>query len=66
MLLSHSLVAEMLECSPGAAAILIDLHVACVGCSMNKFCTLEDMCSYYEIDIDHILSLIQEEAGIKT
>jgi hypothetical protein len=58
MLLSRTLVAEMLDYSPLAAAMLIDLHVECIGCFMNKFCTLEEMCRYYELDLDHILTLI--------
>ena len=64
MLSSLSLVAKMLDCFPLAAALLIDLQVECVGCSMNKFCTLEDMCRHYELDLEHILSLIQEKAGV--
>jgi len=62
MLLSHTLIAKMLNCSPQAAALLIDLHVECIGCSMNKFCTLEDMSRHYELDLDHILTLIREKA----
>lgn len=63
MVSSHTLIAKILDRSSLAAAKLIDLHVECVGCSMNKFCTLEDMCRHYQLDLHNILSLIQEKAG---
>jgi len=60
MLTSKTLVSELLENLPEAARLWIKLHANCIGCSMNRFCTIEDLCRYYELDLHHILSLIQE------
>lgn len=61
MLTSQTLLVDVLNGSPLAANLLIDLHVGCIGCSMNKFCTLEDMCRLYELDIDHVLAFFIEK-----
>ena len=63
MLSSSALVGELLDRSPLTAAMLIDLHVECIGCSMNKFCSLEDMCNYYGLELNPIHNLIQETGG---
>jgi hybrid cluster-associated redox disulfide protein len=58
-----TLLADLLDSSPQAANLLIDLHAGCIGCSMNKFCTLEDMCRLYGLDVDHVISLFNELLG---
>lgn len=46
------LVADLLALSPLAARALLDLRADCVGCSMSRFCTLEDMCRFYSLELD--------------
>ena len=60
MLSPQTLVADMLEASPFLASLLLELRVDCVGCSMNKFCTLEEFCAQYELDLETILTKLQE------
>lgn len=40
-----------------------DLKTACVGCPIAPFDTLEDVARIYEMDLNHILSLMQEAVG---
>lgn len=55
------LVADFLSASPLAAAgALIELRVDCVGCSMTRFCTLQEMCDQYELDLETVLKQLQE------
>lgn len=58
MLNSKTLVSEMLEILPEPSRLWIKLHTDCIGCSMNRFCLLEDMCMAYKLDLNQILSLI--------
>ena len=63
MLSPHTPVAELLDGSPLAAILLIDMHVECTGCSMSRFCSLEDVCSQYKLDLEKVISQIQENLG---
>jgi hybrid cluster-associated redox disulfide protein len=59
-LLSRMLVADLLAFSPRIAPLFVELHLDCVGCSMKRFCTLEDLCRDYAMDSDTLLAAIQE------
>ncbi len=54
------LIADLLAASPQATGALIELRTDCVGCSMGRFCTLQEMCRQYELDIESVLKLLQE------
>ncbi len=54
------LVADLLAWSPLIAPLLVDLRVDCPGCAMNKFCTLEELCRQYEMDLETVIVRIQE------
>jgi hypothetical protein len=56
---SRMRISELLSLSPQVTGLLIELHVDCVGCSMNKFCTLATLCHQYELDPDKITAMIQ-------
>jgi len=56
----HILVANLLDASPLAVNLLLELRVDCVGCSMNKFCTLEELCAQYELNLENVLYKVQE------
>jgi hybrid cluster-associated redox disulfide protein len=60
MLSPQTLLADLLDHSPQMAGQLLELRLDCVGCSMNKFCTLEELCNAYELDLESVLSKIQE------
>lgn len=61
MLSPQTLVADLLDISPVIASLLFELRVDCVGCAMNRFCSLEDLCIYYDLDLDSVMHRIQEE-----
>ena len=55
-----TLVADLLASTPLMASLFVELRVDCIGCSMNKFCTLEDLCDQYQLELETVISLIQE------
>jgi hypothetical protein len=63
MLSPQVLVADLLGTSPLVVSLLLELRVDCIGCSMNKFCTLEELCNQYELDLESVLCKVQEMAG---
>jgi hypothetical protein len=60
MLSPQVLLADLLDTSPLMAGLLLELRVDCIGCSMNKFCTLEELCVHYDLDLDHVIFKIRE------
>ena len=54
MISSTILVADLLIFYPLVTSLFIELRVNCIGCSMNRFCTLEDLCKYYDLDLKKI------------
>ena len=60
MLSSRTLIADLLQASPHLASLLIELRVDCVGCFMNKFCTIEDLCARYDLEQEQVISRIRE------
>ena len=60
LLISQTRVAEVLANDPQAARFFLDRHLDCVGCRMAPFCTLEEVCRQYELDIQHFLQDLRE------
>jgi hypothetical protein len=59
-LFPRTLVADLLAATPLMAPLFVELRVDCIGCSMNKFCTLEDLCDQYHLELETVISMIQE------
>lgn len=59
MLSPQTTVADLLEASPFLASLLLQLRVDCLGCSMNKFCTLEELCLHYDLDLKSLLGRLE-------
>ncbi len=57
---SRTLVADLLASTPLAASLFVELRVNCVGCSMNKFCTLKELCEQYQLELENVINMIQE------
>ena len=55
MLSPRILFADLLDYSPLIVSLLLELRVDCVGCSMNKYWTLEELCAQYELDLETFL-----------
>ena len=66
MLSPRILVADLLNRSPLITELLFEMRVDCLGCSMNKFCTLEEVCIRYELDLENVISKVQEKLNIRT
>jgi hypothetical protein len=61
---SRTHISELLALSPLMAPLLIELRVDCIGCSMNRFCTLAALCSQYELNVDDVTERIQTRLAI--
>lgn len=61
MLSPQMLVADLLGLSPMITPLFIRLHLDCIGCSLNKFCSLEDLCKYYALDLENTCHRIRDE-----
>jgi hypothetical protein len=55
-----TLVADLLAATPLMAPLFVELRVDCLGCSMSKYCTLEDLCEQYQLELEAVISLIQK------
>lgn len=53
-------VSHLLKQYTQALPVLMELHTGCVGCSMNPFCTLEEMCEKYDLDVQMIIMKLKE------
>lgn len=53
-------VAEVLERWPQAVSAFQKLRVACVGCTMAPFDTLEDVARIYHYDLDEVMAAMHE------
>lgn len=60
LLSPRSLVADLIASSTLAAAAFLNLRVDCIGCSMNKFCTLEDVSHQYGLSLDAVINELKE------
>jgi hypothetical protein len=60
LLSPSTLLADLLASSPLTARALLDLRVDCIGCSMNKFCTLEELCQHYGLEIETVMKRLRK------
>jgi hybrid cluster-associated redox disulfide protein len=60
MLSSHSLVSELTTLTPQTMPLFIAQHLDCIGCSMAKFCTLEEVAGHYGLDLQLLLTRFQQ------
>jgi len=51
---------DLLTETPALVDLFLELHLDCVGCSMEKFCTIEEVSSHYDLDFEPFLQRIQE------
>ena len=48
---------------PTTVAVLLAHRLACVGCSMARFCTLEDAITIYRLRHEQLLEDLQQAIG---
>ena len=49
---------DLLEAYPQAATLFLNRRMACVGCEMSRFETLEDATTIYRVDLNQMLDEI--------
>ena len=55
-------VQDFLQACPEAAKVFIRYKTDCIGCRLERFCTLEDVTSSYRLDAEDFLNALQLEA----
>jgi hybrid cluster-associated redox disulfide protein len=53
-------VSELIECHPSAITVFIKRKMLCVGCPAEKFHTVEEAASIYNIKLEHLLKDLRE------
>lgn len=53
-------VRELLDRFPETAKVFIHRRMACVGCPVEEFDTLEDAARIYQIDVQELLNDLQQ------
>jgi hybrid cluster-associated redox disulfide protein len=56
---SRSLVGDVLAETPPLADLFLAMRLDCMGCSMSKFCTLEEVSRQYGLELEAFLRTIQ-------
>ena len=54
----------MLEQWPQAASVFIRAKTACVGCYLRRFCTLQDVASFYGLRAETLVENLQEHVQV--
>jgi hypothetical protein len=57
--LFHTPVSDLFARSSELVSLFLSWKVDCVGCSMNRFCTLSDVCDAYQLTPDEVVNLVQ-------
>ena len=57
---------EILSHRPSAVQGFLVLHTQCVGCPMARFCRLADVASYYGLDLQKLVDLVQSDSPLDT
>jgi hybrid cluster-associated redox disulfide protein len=55
---------EVLTAHPRAASVFLSLKTDCVGCPMERFCTLADVVKAYDVPIKMLLDALHESIHI--
>ncbi|MCG2784049.1 MAG: hypothetical protein L6461_02975 [Anaerolineae bacterium] len=57
-------IADLLAASPRMASTLLDLRVDCIGCSMNHFCDLQEMCHQYGLELETVMKQLSKKLEV--
>ena len=53
-------VEQVLETYPSTVSVFIRFRADCVGCRLERFCTLEEVARDYDFSLDDLLAALQE------
>jgi hybrid cluster-associated redox disulfide protein len=60
---SQTTVFDLLEAHPQVAQLFINRKMACVGCDMSRFETLQDATTIYRVDLNDLLDAVFQLVG---
>jgi hybrid cluster-associated redox disulfide protein len=55
-------VQELLTAYPQTTQVILSWHADCLGCSMQRFCTLAEVVENYELDMERLLADLRRAA----
>lgn len=56
--------AQVMQVYPQAIAVFIALKTDCVGCHLDKFCTLTEVAAAYDLSLERLLHNLYEAIQI--
>lgn len=59
LVLPNSTILDVLGLDPAVPRLLVDLGTACVGCSLMRFCTVEDVARVYGFGAQDLIHRLQ-------
>jgi len=60
-----TIVARALETGPAVRGLFVSRRTACVGCSMDRFCTVRDAAEAYNLDTEKFIADLLSLARIR-
>lgn len=57
---SHWTVDEVLRKIPKTAQVFVKRRMQCVGCYMQRFCTIKDVTEIYQVSLDEFLKSLND------
>lgn len=57
---SHWTIDKVLKEKPSASAVFMNRNTQCVGCYMQKFCTVRDAAETYQLDLEVLVADLNE------
>jgi hybrid cluster-associated redox disulfide protein len=52
--------AQVMKAYPQVASVFLELKTDCVGCHLDKFCTLSEVAAAYELPLEQLLHQLRE------
>ena len=53
-------VSDLFKSWPALLSLFMDQKLDCIGCSLVRFCTVEDIAVAYDLDLDEFITILNE------
>ena len=57
---------QVMQAYPQTVSVFLALKMGCVGCSLERFCSLEEVAASYELSLDVVLEKLRESIQISS
>lgn len=57
---------EVMKTYPETVSVFLSLKMACVGCSLERFCSLQEVAAAYQLPLEFLLAKLHESIQIAT